>query len=594
MKYIKPGVKGLSMIRQVSFLVAVLSVCSFAAPDSTGSRLSEMEDKVDNILSIAGIQFGGVFRSQFMYSGLDTEKPGVSDAAKTGENIDFTSVDFEIEARPNEAVGGKVIFRMHQDWRNFFSDGGNPITTRWVGIKGNVNNMFLYNIGDYKQKYSPLTLYNPQIDVDFEPEIFARKRRYAMGEAFLEDNKRILQGVNFTFAAKIEPLLEKFYAQAFGARLRLSFMDQQNYLAIGYGHENDYRMELGLGMDRYAAGFNTDMEILKNLKIGGTFLSIFDAPKTNDKDYGNSTISSKQYKADSAAAVRIISAVRGGIGTATFMDSDIFDISINGELDFSNDRKFKELDTTKADPIIYEYDNAMALKLDLLSEFKLGMENKINLNVGITANDEKYRNELAQSPTFLSQRIMNIENDIDRDGNTTALYSTYDAMYNTVFFYAPSETNKFYKAPFTKLAYTNGLLTVDEVEKMQSALESSTARDSAYREHNLFDPALQLVMPYGPATPNRVGFDGELAASFLNDGINAKVSFAKFDEKSGQEFQIDSVIHNAPKSAYTQFGGGASIDIASFIDAIDKPLRISGGMKISTAKNDGLVLAGSD
>ncbi|MFW6221227.1 MAG: hypothetical protein ACOC4C_02075 [Fibrobacterota bacterium] len=573
MKYIKPGVKGLSMIRQVSFLVAVLSVCSFAAPDSTGSRLSELEGKVDDILSIAGIQFGGEFRSQFLYSGLNTDDPATSDSGKIGENVNFTSVDFEIEARPNEAVGGKVFFRMHQDWRNFFSDGGNPITTRWVGINGNVNNMFLYDIGDYKQKYSPLTMYTPQIKIDYEPEIFASKRQYAMEEAFLEDNQRILQGVNLTFAAQIEPLFKKFYAQAFGARLRQAFVEN-NFFVLSY-EDVDRTRERPFAMDRYAAGFNTDMEIIEDLELGGTFLSIFDAPSTNDNK-------GTQGRADTSAAVRLIGAVRGGIGTATFMDSDIFDISLGGEIAFSGDRTFEEIDTISNDTI-FDYINGAAVKLDLLSEFKLGSENKLSLRVGVTSNDNEFRNELAQSPSFYSKRIMNTDNDINRVNNQYALYSTYDALYNTVFYFAPSMKNQYYKSPFQKLAYTNGIVTIDEVEEQVELMNAYS--DSASRAHFLFDPALQLAMPYGPATPNRIGFDGALSTSFLNDGINAKVSFASYNESTGEK--IDSVNIVKPKASFKQFGGGASIDFASFIGALSNPLRISGGIEFSSRSNEG-------
>ena len=61
-------------------------------------------------------------------------------------------MDFDIRARPNTATQGRLIMRMHQDWRNFFSDIGNPINTRWISIDGKVKEMFSYNVGDFRQR----------------------------------------------------------------------------------------------------------------------------------------------------------------------------------------------------------------------------------------------------------------------------------------------------------------------------------------------------------------------------------------------------------------------------------------------------------
>ncbi len=577
MKYIKPGMKGLSMIRQVSFIVAVLSVCSFAAPDTTSSRLDDLEGRVENILSIAGIQFGGEFRSQFLFSGLDSEKKGVAPNFKKNENVEFTSVDFQINARPNDVVNGKVILRLHQDWRNFFSDVGNPIVTRWVGIGGNVKNMFLYDIGDFKQKYSPLTLYTPEIEIDFEPEIFAAKRQYAMDEKFLGNNQRILQGVNFTFAAQIEPLFKKFYAQAIGARLRLSNTGE-TYVVAPFESAN---------MDRYAIGFNTDMEIIDDLKLGGTFLSSFDAPNT----FSNNS-ATPQFVADTMAQRRFVTAFRGGIGTATFIESDIFDFSLNGEIATSADKdsnkvEFKENTAILDNDTVTTYDTTTsfswvtgnALNLNLTGDVKLGSSNKLSVNAGVILNQDKFKNELAQSPSFIGNRIMNSENDIPN--HRYNLYSTFDAMYNTVFKFAPGEGNEqFDKKPMTKISYTNATLNKKELDHMQSSLVED------YGHLFMMDPALQLVMPYGKATPNRVGFDLDFSASLMNDGVKAKVSAASFsEEKPATIVTEDGATMEASKSKFLEIGAGGSVDIASFTDALNT-LRLSGSYKFSERKND--------
>ena len=65
-----------------------------------------------------------------------------------------THLDFDIKARPMKH-SARVMFRMHQNWQNFFSDISNPIFSRWISDDGNPLDMFRFNIGDFKEKYSP-------------------------------------------------------------------------------------------------------------------------------------------------------------------------------------------------------------------------------------------------------------------------------------------------------------------------------------------------------------------------------------------------------------------------------------------------------
>ena len=146
-----------------------------------------------------GISLNGMFRSQYLHSSIGGA--GASASLRSEETLEYTSVDFDIRARPNTLTQGRLIFRMHQDWRNFFSDVGNPISTRWLSIDGQAGGIFRYNVGDFREQYSPLTLYSPDIALLFEPEIFATQRRDAMGEAFLGGNDRMLQGVNMNLDA---------------------------------------------------------------------------------------------------------------------------------------------------------------------------------------------------------------------------------------------------------------------------------------------------------------------------------------------------------------------------------------------------------
>ncbi|MBD3239974.1 MAG: hypothetical protein GF331_05265, partial [Chitinivibrionales bacterium] len=132
--------------------VLLLCAATILADDTTTTRLERLEEKVESILSKAGIHFGGEFRSRLLLSRIGG--PGALDHRPSDEPVEYTSVDFDIVARPNDAIGGRAILRLHQDWRNFFSDISNPIFTRWISIDGTVKRMFSYHVGDLRERYT--------------------------------------------------------------------------------------------------------------------------------------------------------------------------------------------------------------------------------------------------------------------------------------------------------------------------------------------------------------------------------------------------------------------------------------------------------
>ena len=79
-----------------------------------------------------------------------------------------------------------------------------------------------------------------------------------------------------------------------------------------------------------------------------------------------------------------------------------------------------------------------ALLVNLNAGYKVENSWSAGLSLDFIRNDEKWFNNLAQSPSFFAQRILNS----DKDGNTvkygvnSPLYSTFDALYN----YSPKFT----------------------------------------------------------------------------------------------------------------------------------------------------------
>jgi hypothetical protein len=564
------------MVVRTSILTTLLLAASlFASTDDESERLGRIQSKVNSILNKAGIHFNGTFRSQYMQSMLNEEESGVGAidwGKKQTESNEYTSVDFDIGARPNDALSARCMFRMHQNWQNFFSDVSNPIFLRWMSIDGNIKNMFRFNVGDYRQRYSPLTLWSPDIDIAYEPEIFAEKRRQAMNEVFLGDNDRLLQGVNFNMDAEVVPIFNEFHLNVQASRLRLSEANVQNGAAVAADFENDNITLDKTYMDRYFIAGNLDIIALKGLGFGGTLFDIFDLPPTSALDGG-------RYDRELIARNQRVWAARIKPTTNIFLDTDAFSVGINFEVAGSHDRDsawrlfdttISGTDTTVDTSVADSFVDGMAIDAGLTGMFKFGEMGSLCLNVGFMNNDENFRNMMAQSPSFIGQRIMNIENDFAHEAR---LYTTFDALYDYVFKFTPSGTNTWTQEPRRKISYLNSILTRKELD----SLDGVNAR---------FDSTLQLVLPAGQATPNRSGPKADVRLKLFNGGVDVGGSFAMLTE-------IEPLMETFEKTKYLKAGGGFCVDIATWAKPLNA-LKLSLGYSLEKAEFDYNATAGGD
>jgi hypothetical protein len=468
-------------------------------------------------------------------------------------------VDFDIKARPNSATQGHLIMRMHQDWRNFFSDIGNPINARWLSIDGNVKGMFSYSAGDFKRKYSPLTLWAPSPEVLYEPALFSGDRHEAMEEAFLGDNKRLLQGVDLAFDAAIDnndrALLKELHADLLGARLRNVETN------IGNGDKPVDQAEISK-TEKYLGAGNLDLASPLGLSLGGTYLLIFDKKGSYAGD-GN---------ADTAVQHTWIASGRAGFDLASLLGTKDWGISLSGEFAKSTDDS--DYLMPKNDSVTFHKPfSGNALSARLQGNWSAGKAFAIKAGVNYLKNDVNYRNELAQSPTFQGERILNIDNDTTKariDDPRARNYSTFDALYDHVFKFVPgTATNLWARAPFQKNSWNNATMNQDEM-----------AAFAATR----IDTSVQLVMPFGQATPNRAGIQSDLTVDVMDGNIEAQASYAALENATG--VMVDSV-RALPITKYTQAGGGLKIEAGGLM-GLSLPLTLAGSFMRSTANNDGI------
>ncbi|HEX3020394.1 MAG TPA: hypothetical protein VHP36_08820 [Chitinispirillaceae bacterium] len=536
------------MLRRIVTLVSVGLVLSVNANQD---KLDKIQKTLDNIMAKAGISIGGEFRSQYLSSTISGDS--VKSTDRKTETNEYTSVDFDIKARPNEAISARVMFRMHQNWQNFYSDISNPIFSRWISIDGNPLGMFRFGIGSIKEKYSPLTLWAPEIEIMYEPNIFARQRKIAMDEMFQGENYRVLQGFNFGFDAEVAPLFNEFHFGFVGARL------MNTETSLGSNSQVTLYIQKA-DMAKYFVGSNLDLTFLKGINLGGTWIEIFD---------NRNSFRGSDTTADTLAQKTAILSVRPGIDIGkTFGMPELLTLKLSSEIAVS-------LDDTVAFDSIGVDDNNKAIKDFIYPGTIIGKAINIagtlginpgeafglELNASIIANDEKYRNIMAQSPTFTGTRILNVEAD-----GYKKFYSPFDALYNQVFKFTPvNNTNGWQKAPYMKTSYTNSIFFQDSLRNFQ----------------NVFDPSVQLVMPFGPATPNRLGFSSNGKVSLINNGIELKGMVTVLNQMNAEVYEDFTFA----KTEFSQFGGGAKIDISKMVQAIKYPMELSGSMVMSKASN---------
>jgi hypothetical protein len=278
--------------------------------------------------------------------------------------------------------------------------------------------------------------------------------------------------------------------------------------------------------------------------------------------------------ADTMAQLTNIVSVRPEVNVAKFLGKDALTLNIDAEAAFSLDDSTR-FDTTSKFTSTTIMGSAIRGGED--AGYAAGDRFGVKLNVNYIMNDDKYRNELAQSPAFVPSRVMNIENDL---GNVADMphYTTFDALYHSVFKFTPQmATSRWQKAPFMKNSWTRTIFNQRELDSLGKGAG--------------FDPAVNLVMPLGPATPNRQGISTNLKGTFLKGAIEVKGLLSMLSEKD-----LDTVIRTSdsakvevPATAFSQMGGGLKVDVSKFIPAIlHYPLELSGSMVLSSAVNDGI------
>lgn len=532
-----------------------------------------------------GVTIQGQASSRVLQSALSGPSATVGQA--THENLAYTRADVEFQARPSTATRGRLEFRLHQDWENYYEEGPNPLLARWFEFGGKLfDGKVDFGLGDFRGQYSALTLYSPGLDIPNEPEIFAARRKLTMDEWHLGGHALPLQGLHAEYANRFSPAFA-LSAGGIASRLRTGGASQSTWLFW----TDDVEKLMGAGYLK--------ADLFGGLELGATRIQIVDPVKTSralNNEYvqkspsaqfenvtvnaGNLGFDAKRFLSDGPFTLR----AGAEFAQSNYMPAHdkvdtVGTITVNKPVGQSGTLTPVQVPVTALRLIKEPEIKDDALRAGLHAGFRESGEGAfgIALDAAFLRNGKDYVNDVAQSPVFLGRRILNSANQVGGFGG----YNTFDAAYNNVYTVDPvtsvntsefwasdaktyNGTNNWYRAPQFKNSYSNTVMT--RSERLQA---------SAF-----LDPQLQLLLPFGPATPNREGIDASLKAKAMEGKLEASVLFASLKEPDG--YAVDATTTVAGQT-FGRIGGGVKAQVGSFL-GLDRRITVIAGWMEDNAK----------
>jgi len=601
------------MIKRILAFLVLVSSLVFAE-----NLEQEMDNRVEAINARKGLEISGTVRSASFNSGFESSNevpnnrvcpPGtptsscfygaVTNKMPNHEISEFLQLDLDLKFRPWDIISANLKFRLGAGAQEYFAAASTIVSVPWVNIEGNYGDSFYWVIGDFRQSYSPLTLYMPGIDIMYEPTIFARKREMAQKEALLEGNQRNLQGFNLQFRPQLGETLGELRVEALGARLRRAgYLDASGAMGNILPNEGIAGATQAGRYDKFLFAGNLELLPLnKNVLVGGTYMMIFDDKGTSKKYSCPSNVCQDpedrdilMNTLDSLPQKTTVYAGRAGADIAGILENSSLIANFTAEYAASDDKVFDADINAKQ-----EKGSAILAQLDLGYKNIGGID--IVLSSSYISNDSAWFNNVAQSPSFFARRVLNSDKDLgcktgewgpcsdqtfnlSKYGVYSPLYSSFDALYfftpkhspmrATVSALAPSkddQTISYNTSPYSKTSWNPSTLTRAELALLEE----------------LSDLNLQMALPSGFATSNRKGFQEVFTANW-NGLAEVQGLFANYEQVAAPRVGVDV-------AKYTEMGGGAKVDVLGILGFEKNPLEVSGSYKRSTKEQqwDGLI-----
>ncbi len=576
-----------------NILIALLTASVAASASAVADNQKALQAKADSANAKRGVEIGGSIRAVAQRSSFSTDQDVHSvNKMPNVEHNEYVSADLSFGFRPYENVRANVIMRLGGGMQEYFAAAAKTLEAKWLNVEGNIGKNFYWTVGDFRSAISPLSIYNPGIDILYEPTIFARKRHMAQKEQLLEGNKRNLQGINLQFRQEIDPMIGELRAEAFLARVnRVSVLDFTGAEGNILPGDEIAGTSLASATDKWLVGGNIELlPVQKNVYVGVTSMLIFDnensksytyrhpnrdpqgfVPGDAENAYERQEINPYEYGPQNTFVLSArAGADVGGLVKQKGLSADVvaeYAMSVNKvkTAAYVNDLGLPVPETE-------ESINGSALLATVNAGYEVENSWSAGLSLDVVMNDEKWFNNLAQSPSFFAQRVLNS----DKDGNTvkygvnSPLYSTFDALYN----YSPKFTPVARTLGTDDNAFMDGQSKSYNIAPYNKNSWGSNVYSAAQLAliNQMLDPAIQATLPNGLATANRKGFRVSLKGDWQNK-IEAQALVNIFNQVTPESEAIDNV-------SYKEFGGGAKFDVAKMA-GFSKALEFSGSFKRS-------------
>ena len=597
----------MNMLSKLSIALCV-SVGFAMAEDSTiVERQQGLIETLDSMnSSVMGLRLGGTAKAGVLSSTASSDQ--LANGSDHRETQAYTDVNLKVTARPSSETEARAEVRLHRDWQSAYDESWNPVLGHWFSSDGKILDKHVdFNLGYMRVGYTPLTLFVPQTEILQEPDIFAQKRMESLALRNLDtSSNRLMQGLNARFNSFAVGPLSNIYAQVTGARMR----------AVGKKVDQvffDFDWS-----DRYFAGANAGVEAF-GFTLGGNFVTTFDREKSSKATNTGSDLFYEENKVytgivgfNSKELIDLpvhfgINAEMGRSHWNYEMDTHVPDtvhnyavypffaphfdengavyetVMINGVQSVVpvSDTSFYVVDSFTVDKKwkhkFLDKKKGMALSITPFVEGEMaGFD--FNVKGTFTKNDENFWSEQASSNYLVGGRdifnaeasITGVDESVLEHFRSGSLENMYFSIYNTNVLQQQNLMNKhegdqLVEANDSKFTYGrlfNNYKIGHFYKNGYQAYSSKYMEMAVARE--FMDPSVNMAMPMGLATPDRMGFavSGDIA---WNDAVVLNLRFAKYNED-----EIDN--------EYTQMGAGLMVDVAPII-GLDRRIKLQGSFE---------------
>lgn len=590
--------KKLSSVAIASALL-LTATNAMAQDQDVPQKQKSLLEKLDSLnAAVLGLRINGTVKAGGLTSMASSDQ--YSDKSPTQENQAYTDANLVFTARPSSETQIHLEMRLHKDWQNSYDENNNPVIGHWFSYDGKILNKHVdFNLGYMRVGFTPYTLYTPQELMLQEPEIFAQKRVDALAQRNLDTTTtRLMQGVNADYHSFGVGPVDDIHAQVTGARMR-NTAKKYDQVFFDFDYADRYFYGLRLGASAFGANigvnytdvFDRELSTRSRLQEGDTVTyednSVFsiEAAFNSDKLMGKSSIG---FGLNGEFAMSNWTAENDYLQKVAKTSYNLTEVKVDGV----STAYVKAVSTTENEAHSEKIADASGNAFYVAPYVNLDMAGiKADLTVTYFQNDKDFWAEMASSPVYRGGTVVL---------NSNALYAseTYTDLVES--FGMSSLENMYFSVYNSNPLNATNLLTS---ETSNNAL-SSTAEDGTYMYSRLYnnyknahfyrngynadvkkrleigqalfniDPASNMELPYGKATPDRKGPQVALNAAW-NDAVELNVIFSMITEGDALAGYADDGSLLTEENKYTRYAAGLGADFGRIFN-LGRTIKVQG------------------